>query len=88
MTTDFERLVHPHPSPLPEGEGGRAFLEVRGVAKSFGKTTALNGVTFDVGADELLVVLGPTGAGKTTLLRTIAGLETPDAGSISMAAKT
>src|SRR4029079_12404017 len=33
----------------------------------------------------LLVVLGPTGAGKTTLLRTIAGLERPDAGSITMA---
>jgi multiple sugar transport system ATP-binding protein len=42
-------------------------------------------MTFDLAADELLVILGPTGAGKTTLLRTVAGLETPDAGTITMA---
>src|SRR5689334_21203247 len=60
------------------------FLQVRGVTKSFGATCALNDVTVDVGRDELLVVLGPTGAGKTTMLRTIAGLESADAGSIEM----
>ena len=48
------------------------------------QTQALRGVDIDVRADELLVVLGPTGAGKTTLLRTIAGLEAPDSGSITI----
>jgi multiple sugar transport system ATP-binding protein len=62
-----------------------AFLGVRGVCKRFGTTEALCDVDLHVGADELVVVLGPTGAGKTTLLRSIAGLEKPDRGSIEMA---
>jgi multiple sugar transport system ATP-binding protein len=49
-----------------------------------GATPALRGLDLEVNDDELLVVLGPTGAGKTTLLRTIAGLETPERGSIQM----
>lgn len=64
-----------------------AFLTARGIMKRFGKTHALQGVDLQVNADELLVVLGPTGAGKTTLLRTIAGLEKPDAGNITMAGR-
>src|SRR5438067_11930755 len=60
------------------------FLQLRNLAKHFGKTEALRGVSFEVKRDELLVVLGPTGAGKTTLLRAIAGLEPPDGGEIRM----
>ena len=60
------------------------FLSLRGLSRRFGKTEALRGIDLDVGPDELLVVLGPTGAGKTTLLRAIAGLERPDAGTVSM----
>ncbi len=62
-----------------------SFLEIAGIAKRFGGSQALAGVDLQVGEDELLVVLGPTGAGKTTLLRTIAGLESPDAGSVRLA---
>jgi multiple sugar transport system ATP-binding protein len=69
--------VAPTAAPAP-------FLSARGVSKSFGKIRALEGIDIDVGADELLVVLGPTGAGKTTLLRTLAGLEQPDRGSITI----
>ena len=64
-----------------------AFLEVKGVSKRFGENEALRSVDLQVGADELVVVLGPTGAGKTTLLRTIAGLESPEAGTIVMAGR-
>jgi len=60
------------------------FLRLRDITRSFGRTEALAGVDLDLGADELLVVLGPTGAGKTTLLRVIAGLEGPDRGSVEM----
>ncbi len=60
------------------------FLRLRGISKQFGQVRALSGIDLELGADELLVVLGPTGAGKTTLLRTIAGLETPEAGRIEM----
>jgi len=62
-------------------------LRVRGIVKRFGAhpaNVALDGVDFDVGERERVVVLGPTGAGKTTLLRTIAGLETPDAGTLEL----
>ena len=62
-----------------------AWLQLRGVARRFGAIAALKGIDLALAADEMLVVLGPTGAGKTTLLRTIAGLETPDAGCIEMA---
>lgn len=61
-----------------------SFLKLSGVSKRFGRVDALRDVELQVGADELVVVLGPTGAGKTTLLRTTAGLESPDAGTIEM----
>jgi iron(III) transport system ATP-binding protein len=57
-------------------------IEVRGVTKRFGKVTALEGVSFAVQPGELFFLLGPSGCGKTTLLRILAGLETPDAGTI------
>ena len=63
---------------------GRPFLEVQDLCKRFGRTTALDGISFSVAEDELLVVLGPTGAGKTTLLRTLVGLESPDAGTVTL----
>ena len=59
-----------------------AFVRVEDLTVRFGSIVALDGVNLTVGADELLVVLGPTGAGKTTLLRTLAGLETPSAGRL------
>ena len=62
-----------------------AWLQLRGVARRFGAIAALKGIDLALAADEMLVVLGPTGAGQTPLLRTIAGLETPDAGCLEMA---
>lgn len=59
-------------------------LELSGVCKHFGAVQALSDVSFELGAREFLVVLGPTGAGKTTLLRTVAGLETPDSGVLRL----
>lgn len=61
-----------------------AFLQLRGLTKSFGARRALAGVDLDLDAQGILVVLGESGAGKTTLLRTLAGLETPDAGSVHL----
>jgi multiple sugar transport system ATP-binding protein len=62
-------------------------LVVRGLSKRFGAKAALASVDLVLGAGEIAVVLGPTGAGKTTLLRTIAGLETPEAGSIELSGR-
>ncbi|WP_435101289.1 ABC transporter ATP-binding protein [Halarchaeum sp. P4] len=53
------------------------------VRKTYDDTTAMDGVSFTVDDGEVLGVLGPSGCGKTTTLRTIAGFETPSAGSVS-----
>ncbi|GBU14630.1 sulfate/thiosulfate import ATP-binding protein CysA [Polaromonas sp.] len=57
-------------------------IEIRKVSKQFGNFQALNDVSLDIHSGELVALLGPSGCGKTTLLRIIAGLETPDQGSI------
>jgi sulfate transport system ATP-binding protein len=57
-------------------------IEVRNVSKNFNAFKALDQINLDIHSGELVALLGPSGCGKTTLLRIIAGLETPDAGSI------
>jgi len=59
-----------------------AHLRVDSVVKRFGAQTALDGMTFEVGKGEFFALLGPSSAGKTTTLRSIAGLETIQAGRI------
>lgn len=57
-------------------------IEIRNVSKRFGAFQALDEINLDIRSGELVALLGPSGCGKTTLLRIIAGLETPDVGSI------
>jgi NitT/TauT family transport system ATP-binding protein len=58
---------------------------VRGVRKVFpGGVAAVDGIDLDVKPGEFIALLGPSGCGKSTLLRMIAGLETPDSGSIDL----
>ncbi|PHQ39139.1 ABC transporter ATP-binding protein [Halorubrum persicum] len=59
-------------------------LSLSGVTKDFGPETAVDGVSLDVKPGELLTFLGPSGCGKTTTLRTIAGLEEPTEGRITL----
>ena len=57
-------------------------VEIQDVTKRFGAVTAVDGVSLAIGRGEFFALLGPSGCGKTTLLRMIAGLETPNAGTI------
>jgi ABC-2 type transport system ATP-binding protein len=60
-------------------------IEVEGVEKSFGSTTALKGVDLAVEGGTVLALLGRNGAGKTTLVRILATLLAPDAGRLRLA---
>ena len=59
-------------------------ISVRGVSKRFGDFAALDDVSIEVESGSLTALLGPSGSGKSTLLRVIAGLETPDSGTVSI----
>ena len=61
-----------------------AEVRLSGVTKRFGDVCAVQDLSLDIADGELMVLLGPTGAGKTTTLRTIAGLERPDAGHVTI----
>ena len=59
-------------------------IAITGVRKSFNGTPVLRGVDLHIDAGEIMVIVGGSGEGKSVLLRHIAGLETPDAGSIRL----
>ena len=64
-----------------------AFLEVKNITKSFGKTEVLKNVGFEMEKGEIVAMIGSSGGGKTTLLRCLNFLETPDSGSIKVDGK-
>ena len=64
-----------------------ADLALSHVSKSFGAQTAVTDLELSIASGELVVLLGPSGAGKTTTLRLVAGLESPDSGSITIAGR-
>ena len=57
-------------------------LAVNSIIKHYEGRLLLDGISFEVPNDETVCLLGPSGGGKSTLLRIIAGLETPESGSI------
>jgi ABC-2 type transport system ATP-binding protein len=57
-----------------------ATIEVAGLRKRFGGTTALDGMTFTVGAGQVTGFVGPNGAGKSTTMRVVLGLDAADSG--------
>ena len=61
-----------------------ALLEFSNVVKRYGDTTVVDRISFTVARGEFFTLLGPSGCGKTTTLRLLAGLETPDAGEITL----
>jgi sulfate transport system ATP-binding protein len=60
-------------------------IAARNITKQFGDFKALDDVSIEIPDGSLTALLGPSGSGKSTLLRIIAGLETPDAGTVEIA---
>jgi ABC-2 type transport system ATP-binding protein len=58
-----------------------ATIEVAGLRKRFGRTTALDGMSFTVRPGQVTGFVGPNGAGKSTTMRVVLGLDRPDAGT-------
>ena len=74
--------------PAPMGAHGSGastldpILDATGLVKRFGQTEALRGVDVNVARGEILAVMGPSGSGKSTLLHCLAGILTPDEGTV------
>jgi len=66
----------------PEGAQAAPALRVTGLSKRFGGLVAVDGLSFDVHAGEVLGLLGPNGSGKTTSLNLISGALPADAGEV------
>jgi ABC-2 type transport system ATP-binding protein len=60
-------------------------IRIRDLSRRYGERVALDGVSLEVTAGEIVGLLGANGAGKSTLMRTAAGLQLPDSGSIEVA---
>ena len=69
---------------LTKAPVGESVLSLTGVAKRFGAVQALTDVHLDVGAGEVVALVGDNGAGKSTLVKIIAGVYQNDAGTISL----
>jgi branched-chain amino acid transport system permease protein len=78
----------PLPAPIPVRFAASAegmLLEITGLRRSFGGVRALDDVSLQISAGELLGLIGPNGSGKTTLLNAVSGVFPPDAGRIRFA---
>ena len=66
---------------MPQAPNHRPAIRVDAVSKRYGRTLALDAVSFDVDEKELFALLGPNGAGKTTLMHILCTLLRPDSGA-------
>ncbi|AEN12123.1 MULTISPECIES: ABC transporter ATP-binding protein [unclassified Streptomyces] len=64
-----------------------SLLVAQDLHKTYGSTPALDGASFSVHPGEVVAVMGPSGSGKSTLLHCLAGIVTPDAGTITYAGR-
>ena len=71
---ELEREMADHSSPL--------LMEMRGIVKTFQGTRAVDGVDFSCTRGEIHGLVGENGAGKSTLMKVLAGIHSPDAGTI------
>ena len=69
---------------LEIGTSGNPLVDVRGACKRFGATQALDDVSLDIRAGEVVALLGQNGAGKSTVIKVLAGVHGLDAGEVTI----
>jgi len=75
----------PNEIAIPPGPRlGDLVFEAEGVSKSFGDKLLYEGLSFKIPKNAVVGIIGPNGAGKTTLFKLLAGLDTPDSGSVRL----
>ncbi len=79
------RPLRINPDFNPQVLVSRAPLGASQLSKAYGEQVVLSDINFSLSADSRVVIIGPNGAGKSTLLRILAGVETPDAGDVTIA---
>jgi branched-chain amino acid transport system ATP-binding protein len=67
-----------------DGNGDRLLLQARGLTVRFGGLVAVDSVSLELRAGELVGIIGPNGAGKTTLFNAISGVQPPSSGSLAI----
>ena len=72
----------PGRSGAPHGRQRPGLLELAGLRRRYGRTVALDGLSFAVEPGRIFGFPGPTGAGKTTAMRIVMGIEQPDEGAV------
>jgi ABC-2 type transport system ATP-binding protein len=70
------------PENLPENMPDSDLVVVDSLRRTYGATVAVEEVSLTVHPGEIFGILGPNGAGKTTTVESIAGLRTPDSGTV------
>jgi phospholipid/cholesterol/gamma-HCH transport system ATP-binding protein len=83
MTKSVEGPHQPHRS-----ENGKSIIETFEIKKAFGSHQVLNGVTCQIPAGEISVIMGPSGTGKSVMLRHFVGLLMPDSGDVVVDGKS
>ena len=84
-TTLTDGPTSPGPASRSAGAAGAGVaVRLQGLGRRFGATAVVADLDLEIPLGQFLALLGPSGCGKTTLLRLIAGLDTPDRGSIRL----
>src|SRR5215475_536704 len=84
MVTDTTPATTSAVATQPNAAGADIAIDVHNVSKTFSQVPVLRNISVSIASGSLTALLGPSGGGKSTLLRVIAGLETPDTGTVTI----